>query len=209
MQITEIFYSIQGEGILTGIPTVFIRTTGCNLRCSYCDTTYAYQGGRKMSIDEILLEISTYQCNHICITGGEPLLQEETKQLIRQLQEKNFEISLETNGSQSLQSFTTRNHLMISMDIKTPSSTMQNNNLFDNIELLTQNDQLKCIIQNEEDYTYAKKMIEQYKPNCPVIFQPAWGSETTDLASWILHDHLPVRFGIQLHKILWGAKTHR
>lgn len=209
MQITEIFYSIQGEGILTGLPTIFIRTTGCNLHCSYCDTPYANEGGENMTVKQILSIIKKYQCSSICITGGEPLLQQETKKLITALQKNKYFISVETNGSQPISQLKNRNNLMISMDIKTPSSKMQSHFLKDNLRLLTKKDQIKCIIQNKKDYDYAKRQIIQNHLPCPIIFQPVWGTSTADLASWILQDHLPVRLGIQLHKFVWGEKTHR
>ena len=209
MQITEIFYSIQGEGIHTGLPTVFIRTTGCNLRCTYCDTTYAYQDGTEMSTNQIVSEIEKYHCNNICITGGEPLLQQETIPLINILQKKEYQISLETNGSQPIPSDISRENLMISMDLKLPSSQMHEYMILKNINKLTQNDQLKCVIQNNDDYLYAKKIVKNYLPNCHIIFQPMWGSDVKKLAEWILNDQLSVRMGVQLHKILWGEKTHR
>ncbi len=209
MQISEIFYSIQGEGKRAGLPTVFIRTTGCNLRCSYCDSRYAYEGGEEMTIESIISKINNYHCPQICITGGEPLLQKETLQLITRLQQQKFEISLETNGSQPLQNLTNKEHLLISMDLKTPSSTMQKHNLFENIKDLTTTDQLKCIIGSKEDYQYAKKILKQYQPSCTVIFQPVWGFHSATLAKWILSDRLPVRLGLQIHKIIWGSKTHK
>jgi 7-carboxy-7-deazaguanine synthase len=209
MQISEIFYSIQGEGILTGLPTVFIRTTGCNLRCTYCDTTYAYQDGAEMSVNQIVSEIEKYHCENICITGGEPLLQDETIQLIHALQEKKLKISLETNGSKPIPHEINRRNLMISMDLKLPSSQMNEQMIIKNIEQLTKNDQLKCVIQNKNDYNYAKKVIIKYLPNCHIIFQPVWGNEMEKLAEWILTDQLSVRMGVQLHKILWGEKTQR
>jgi len=209
MQISEIFYSIQGEGQQTGLPTVFIRTTGCNLRCAYCDTDYAYEGGEQMTIELILSKISKFDCKQICITGGEPLLQSETIQLITALQQKKYEICLETNGSQALQNLTNRNYLSISMDIKTPSSKMQKHNLFENIKHLTTNDQIKCIIGSKEDYQYAKKMLKRYQPSCSIIFQPVWGFNPEILTEWILSDHLSVRLGLQMHKIIWGNKTHK
>lgn len=209
MQITEIFHSIQGEGLLIGLPTIFIRTTGCNLRCIYCDTTYAYEGGKTMSITQIISAIASYNCQNICITGGEPLLQKDTNHLITELLEKKFSVCLETNGSQSIDKIETRNSLMISMDIKTPSSNMHNHNRFENIQFLSEKDQLKCIIQNKNDYNYAKKIIKEYNPNCPIIFQPVWGFNSKKLASWILKDNIPVRLGIQLHKLIWGEETHK
>lgn len=209
MQITEIFFSIQGEGIHTGLPSIFIRTTGCNLRCTYCDTTYAYQNGKEMSINQIVSEIEKYHCNYICITGGEPLLQHETFQLINILQKKDYQISLETNGSKPIPLHLNRKNLMISMDLKLPSSQMHEHMIFENIEKLSENDQLKCVIQNNEDYLYAKKMVKNFLPKCHIIFQPVWGSDMEKLAEWILNDQLSVRVGVQLHKLLWGDKTQR
>jgi 7-carboxy-7-deazaguanine synthase len=209
MQITEIFFSIQGEGIHTGLPSVFIRTTGCNLRCTYCDTTYAYENGKEMSIDQIISKIEKYQCINICITGGEPLLQNDTLRLIRKLQEKKYQISLETNGSIPLPLDLNKNNLMISMDLKMPSSKMHEHMRFENLKKLTENDQLKCIIQHKEDYQYAKKMVKDFQPICHIIFQPVWGSDMEKLAEWILNDKLSVRMGVQLHKLVWGEKTQR
>lgn len=209
MQISEIFYSIQGEGRRAGLPTIFIRTTGCNLRCAYCDTPYAYEGGKEMTIESILSKITNYHCQQICITGGEPLIQQETIQLIKSLQKHNYEICLETNGSQPIKIIRDRNHLQISMDLKTPSSTMEKHNLFENMQYLTKDDQLKCIIGTKEDYQYAKNNLKKYQPSCPVIFQPVWDFPPQILAEWILSDHLPVRLGLQLHKIIWGNKTHK
>ncbi len=209
MQISEIFYSIQGEGRRAGLPTLFIRTTGCNLRCAYCDTQYAYEGGKEMTIESILSKITNYHCQQICITGGEPLIQQETIQLIKSLQKHNYEICLETNGSQPIKIIRDRNHLQISMDLKTPSSTMEKHNLFENIQYLSKDDQLKCIIGKKEDYQYAKNNLKKYQPSCPVIFQPVWDFPPQILAEWILSDHFPVRLGLQLHKIIWGNKTHK
>lgn len=209
MQISEIFYSIQGEGIHIGIPTIFIRTTGCNLRCSYCDTTYAYENGTTMSLYQILSEIRSFHCKNICITGGEPLLQRETISLITMLQEKEYNVCLETNGSVPIPLITNRENLMISMDMKMPSSMMDNHNIIDNIKQLTIQDQLKCIIGNKTDYDFAKKLLSRHHPFCPVIFQPVWGTNIKDLALWILNDGLSVRIGLQLHKIIWGANSRR
>ena len=209
MQITEIFFSIQGEGIHTGLPTVFIRATGCNLRCTYCDTTYVYENGKEMSIDQIISKIEKYQCINICITGGEPLLQNDTLRLIRKLQEKKYQISLETNGSIPIPLDINRNNLTISMDLKMPSSKMHEQMRFENLKKLNENDQLKCIIQHNEDYQYAKKMIHDFQPKCHIIFQPVWGSNMQKLAEGILNDKLSVRIGVQLHKVIWGEKTQR
>jgi 7-carboxy-7-deazaguanine synthase len=145
----------------------------------------------------------------VCITGGEPLLQKDIEQLITNLQKEKYTICLETNGSKSIRHLTNRDHLIISMDMKMPSSKMHIHNQTSNILHLTKNDQLKCIIQNKEDYEYAKKLLKKTKPKCSIIFQPAWGTKIKDVASWILTDNLSVRLGIQLHKMIWGANTNR
>jgi 7-carboxy-7-deazaguanine synthase len=204
MKINEIFYSIQGEGKWMGLPNIFIRTTGCNLRCSFCDTTYAYETGEEMSIEEIINRIRKHPCNYVCITGGEPLLQEAIVQLIDVLLEKKYVICLETNGSIGIESLVGKKSLLISLDIKCPSSTMHEKMNFNNVSLLTCNDQLKFIIQNREDYEYAKKIIKKYKPQSAIFFQPVWGINLKELSSWVLNDGLDVRIGLQLHKIIWG-----
>jgi 7-carboxy-7-deazaguanine synthase len=206
MNINEIYYSIQGEGNWTGLPNIFIRTTGCNLRCTYCDTKYAYEKGEFMKIEEIINDVKKYSCKYVCITGGEPLLQEEILNLIDNLLEKDYEICLETNGSISIKKLINRKNLMISLDIKCPSSNMYKKMHLDNISLLSNNDQLKFIIGNKDDYDYAKKLIKKYRPKCNVFFQPVWGSNPQKLAKWIINDGLNVKLGLQLHKILFGDK---
>jgi 7-carboxy-7-deazaguanine synthase len=206
MKINEIFYSIQGEGKWMGRPNIFIRTTGCNLRCSFCDTTYAYETGEEMSIEEIINRIRKHPCNYVCITGGEPLLQEAIVQLIDVLLEKKYVICLETNGSIDIESLVGKKSLLISLDIKCPSSAMHEKMNFNNVSLLTCNDQLKFIIQNREDYEYAKKIIKKYKPQSAIFFQPVWGINLKELSSWVLNDGLDVRIGLQLHKIIWGDR---
>ena len=206
MKINEIFYSIQGEGKWTGLPNIFIRTTGCNLRCSYCDTTYAYDYGEEMSIDEIVNRIREYPCNYVCVTGGEPLIQEETVQLIDTLLQKKYMICLETNGSTDIKNLVGKKSLLVSLDIKCPSSTMHEKMIFNNVSLLASDDQLKFIIQNRVDYEYAKTVIKKYNPRSTIFFQPVWGANLKELSSWILNDGLDARIGLQLHKIIWGDK---
>ena len=189
-----------------GTPTIFLRTTGCNLRCAYCDTTYAYNQGTERSILEILNEIEKFACSYICITGGEPLLQKDLLKLINVLLQKKYTICLETNGSIPIKKFTEKKTVMISLDVKCPSSEMQGRMILQNISALSKHDQLKFIIKNKEDYRYAKAIVQRYKPVCAVFFQPVWGTSPKKLASWILHDELPVRLGLQLHKVIWGAK---
>jgi 7-carboxy-7-deazaguanine synthase len=206
MNINEIFYSIQGEGKWTGLPNVFIRTSGCNLRCNFCDTKYAYFDGENISIEEILQKIKKYPCKKVCITGGEPLLQEEISKLIESLQKDDYCITIETNGSKPLKEFVNRKNLMISMDIKCPSSDMHEKMNFGNLSILTKKDQLKFVIKDEKDYKYAKKIIEKYNPICPIFFQPVWGTNPKNIADWIKKDGLDVHIGLQLHKIIWGDK---
>jgi 7-carboxy-7-deazaguanine synthase len=206
MKVNEIFYSIQGEGKTAGVCTIFIRTMGCNLRCSFCDTRYAYEQGTEMSIQEILDELKKFPCHSICITGGEPLLQKDQQKLIERLLRKNYSISLETNGSLNIKKHMGKRSLMISLDIKCPSSGMQNQMKLKNISYLSKKDQLKFIIKDKKDYEYAKKILSTFKPRCTVFFQPVWGTNPKKLASWILNDGLPVRLGLQQHKIIWGKK---
>jgi len=206
MKIHEIFYSLQGEGRLVGTPSIFLRTVGCNLRCTYCDTTYAYEIGTQMTIPEILDEMKKYPCTHVCVTGGEPLLQRETPRLIDSLLKKNYTVCLETNGSYSIKKLAGKHALVLSLDIKCPSSGSHEQMDMTNIMYLSQQDQLKFIIKNEEDYEYAKRILDKYKPSCPVFFQPVWGTDAQKLAAWILHDGLSVRLSLQLHKIIWGSQ---
>lgn len=208
MIINEIFYSIQGEGRWTGFPNIFIRTTGCNLRCSYCDTTYAYTKGTAMILDEIIHAISTYPCKRICITGGEPLQQRETIQLLSTLLTKTYRICLETNGSYTITKIPEHNHLVISLDIKCPGSHMHKKMRLENISYLKEKDQLKFVIKNKKDYTYAKQLVKKYTPNCPVFFQPVWGTKLDRVAKWILQDNLDVQLSTQFHKLLWTTRKH-
>jgi 7-carboxy-7-deazaguanine synthase len=206
MKINEIFYSLQGEGMWTGRPNIFIRTSGCNLRCTFCDTRYAYEEGKEMSINEILKEITKYNCQFVCITGGEPLLQEDIYELIKTLLERNYYIIIETNGSISIEKLVKYNKLVISLDIKCPTSNMNNKNQLKNIDLLRQDDQIKFVIKNISDYKYAKNIIYNYKPICDVFFQPVWGENPKKIAEWIIADGLNVKLSLQLHKIIWGSK---
>lgn len=206
MKINEIFYSIQGEGNWAGLPNIFIRTAGCNLRCSFCDTIYAFDVKQEMTLSEIVKEIKKYKCKHICITGGEPLIQIETNRLIDILCNKGYRICLETNGSIDIKKIVEKKSLMISLDIKCPSSGMNKKMFFDNIFHLDINDQLKFIIGNKKDYEYAKKIVQDYEIFCPIFFQPVEGTNLKKLAGWILNDGLNVKLGLQIHKIIWGNK---
>ena len=206
MRINEIFYSIQGEGKWTGLPNVFIRTTGCNLRCTFCDTRYAYKKGKDMTIKEITDEISKYRCKKICITGGEPLKQKETIKLIDSLIKKKYKICLETNGSINIKKITGKKALIVSLDIKCPSSKMDKKMDLKNIVLLRKNDQIKFIIGDKTDYDYAKKIIYDHKPVCYIYFQTVWKTDFKKLAKWIIKDRLEVRLSLQIHKLIWGER---
>jgi len=206
MKINEIFYSLQGEGKWSGLPNIFIRTTGCNLRCSFCDTTYAYDDGKEMSVEEILNDIRKYRCKYVCVTGGEPLLQNEMPELINGLVKRNYRICLETNGSINIENMAGKKSLMISLDVKCPSSNMHEKMCLENLSLLKKDDQLKFVVGDKIDYDYAKKIIHNYKPVCTIFFQPVWGTNPKNLVEWILNDGLDVKLGLQLHKIIWGDK---
>ena len=207
MKINEIFYSIQGEGKWMGIPNIFIRTSGCNLRCNYCDTKYAYYKGDQIEIPKILKKISKFNCKKICITGGEPLLQKDINNLIDKLIKNNYQALIETNGSIDLKIIENLKNVSISLDIKCPSSKMQDKMIFENIFQLDNKDQLKFVIETKKDYEYAKKIIKKYDPKSNVFFQPVWGLNIKKIANWILNDNLDVILGVQLHKIIWGEKA--
>ena len=204
MKINEIFFSIEGEGKNAGLPTIFIRTTGCNLRCSYCDTKYAYFEGKEMELAQILKKVKKWKCKRVCITGGEPLLQNDLLSLIDILLSEKYEIKIETNGSIDISGLIIKD-IIISLDIKCPSSGMHKEMIMENISFLRPCDELKFIIGNREDYEYAKGIIKKYSPKCEVVFQPVWG-KAKKLADWILNDEIDARLSLQIHKILWGDR---
>jgi len=206
MKINEIFYSIQGEGKWTGRPNIFIRTSGCNLRCTFCDTKYAYENGKEMKVNEVLRKIEKYDCKYVCITGGEPLLQKDIFDLIKYLLKKNYFVLIETNGSINIKKIFEFKKLIISLDLKCPSSKMDKEMDFKNIGLLKKEDQIKFIIKDKRDYDYAKDIIIKFKPKCDIFFQPVWGESPKKIAEWIISDRLNVKLGLQLHKIIWGLK---
>jgi 7-carboxy-7-deazaguanine synthase len=204
LRITEIFYSLQGESNTVGLPTVFIRLTGCPLRCGYCDTAYAFSGGEKKSLSEIISQVDSYQAKYITVTGGEPLAQLACLSLMSQLLDKDYIVSLETSGALDISGVD--NRVIKVMDLKTPSSGELNKNRYENIQFLEAKDQLKFVIGTEEDYDWAKSMLLQYDliQRCQVLFSPVMGQMSpTLLAEKILQDKLLVRFQIQLHKYLW------
>ena len=210
LRITEIFFSIQGETSKIGLPTVFIRLTGCPLRCQYCDTSYAFYGGEVMLFEDIIRQVTKFNCKDVCVTGGEPLAQANSKKLLKDLADLDFQVSLETGGSISLKGVDER--VKIIMDIKTPDSGESTKNRWENLELLKQTDELKIVICSREDYQWSKEIIEQYKisEKCPILFSPCAESiDPRDLAEWILTDQLPIRFQMQIHKILWNNQPGR
>ena len=208
IKVNEIFYSIQGEGIQIGIPTIFIRTQGCNLSCRWCDTVYArdFENGKNMEISEIMRKVKNYPTKYVCITGGEPLLQKNVKVLINRLLKLGYNVSLETNGSLALKGLPKSKNFLTSMDVKCPSSKMENRMDFENIKLLKKTDQMKFVIADKKDYDYAKKIIRKYKLGCNIVFMPVGGTDAGRLAANVLKDGLNVRVLIQLHKLIWGDK---
>lgn len=215
LKVTEIFYSLQGEALTAGLPTIFIRLTGCPLRCVYCDTEYAFSGGERLSLDEILAKVQRFPCKRICLTGGEPLAQPNAIALMQLLLRHGYEISLETAGALSVAEVPVAVSKV--MDIKTPSSGETDKNLWQNIDYLTPHDQLKFVIMNRADYDWSKQILADYQlaeKVGTVWFSPMFNvyenrspevpSLATELAEWLLADALPVRFQLQLHKIIWA-----
>ncbi len=205
LRITEIFHSLQGESDSIGIPTVFVRLTGCPLRCSYCDTAYAFSGGEKKSIDDILQEVASYRCRYVTVTGGEPLLQPGCHELLSRLADQGYRVSLETSGALNIADVDSR--VVKVMDLKTPESGEMQRNLYNNLDYLGAQDQVKFVVGNGEDYQWSKEILERYDlaSRCQVLFSPSMGwQDPTRLAEQILADRLPVRFQVQLHKLLWG-----
>jgi 7-carboxy-7-deazaguanine synthase len=206
LKVNEIFYSIQGESSYAGRPCVFIRLTGCNLRCSYCDTRYAYEEGTDMEFQQLLTQVSAYRCSLIEITGGEPLLQADTPPLIRRLLEKKFTVLLETNGSRNIR--TVDDRCIKIMDLKCPSSGMENRNDLKNLGRLSPGDELKFVIGDRPDFEFARQILDAYQEffpeRTPVHFSPVFGElEPKRLAQWILDERLDVRLQLPLHKLLW------
>jgi 7-carboxy-7-deazaguanine synthase len=207
LRITEIFYSLQGESSNVGIPTIFIRLTGCPLRCTYCDTEYAFNGGEIYTIDSIVKEISKYDSDYITITGGEPLAQKRCLALIDRLCSTGYQVSLETSGAFDIESI--HKDVKIIMDIKTPSSNESGKNLYNNIQKLKAKDEIKFVISDYKDYEWAKNLINKYHLTsvCVLLFSPEHTSLAPNkLADWILKDGLKVRMQIQMHKYIWGME---
>lgn len=205
LKVNEVFKSIQGESTFAGLPCVFIRLTGCNLRCNYCDTTYAYDVGKKISIDDLINEVEKkYKCNLIEITGGEPLLQKDTLPLFDRLISKNYSVLLETNGTMSLKNI---NPSVIKiMDIKCPASGFSNKTYWNNLSYLSSSDQIKFVVSNRDDFDWAVKIIKEkcLDKLCNILFSPNYSQiKNEDLAEWILLENINVRLQLQIHKYIW------
>ncbi len=205
LRINEIFLSLQGESVKTGLPTVFIRLTGCPLRCRYCDTAYAFHEGEKQTIDSIINTVAQYRSRHVCVTGGEPLAQKRAFDLLVRLCDEGYDVSLETSGAIDIADVDQR--VMKIMDIKTPSSTEEARNRYENFEHLDDKDQIKFVICNRTDYDWMKSIIREHRLNdvCEILVSPEHESQNpTELADWILEDKMNVRMQLQMHKYLWG-----
>lgn len=205
LRVFEIFYSLQGETRTVGIPTVFVRLTGCPLRCGYCDTAYAFQGGTWYELDEILHQVASYKPRYVTVTGGEPLAQKPCLTLLKSLCDAGYEVSLETSGALDISAVDPR--VIKVVDIKTPGSGEEQKNRFENMSHLLPHDQIKFVICNQADYEWAKTVMDQYRLTeiCHVLFSPSFHQQGPgELGDWIVKDNLPVRLQIQLHKYLWG-----
>lgn len=205
LRISEIFYSLQGESLNVGLPTVFIRLTGCPLRCRYCDTSYAFTGGKWLTINSICQKVATYHVQYVTVTGGEPLAQKGCVVLLNELCEQGYNVSLETSGAIDISNVDRR--VVKVVDFKTPGSGEIEKNNYKNIEYLSHKDQIKIVICNREDYEWAKSILATYQLTnyCPILFSPSHDQlQPQVLAEWILEDRLPVRLQLQMHKYIWG-----
>lgn len=210
LRISEIFYSLQGETSRVGLPTVFVRLTGCPLRCTYCDTSYAFTGGQNMDIAKILDEVARHRAHYVTVTGGEPLAQKNCLLLLQALCDAGYDVSLETSGALDVSEVDAR--VVKVLDIKTPASGEIEKNMWSNLERLNPRDEIKFVLGNEADYIWARQVLyeRELDKKCAVLFAPVQGNlPPADLADWILRDHLPVRMQVQLHKFLWGNERGR
>ncbi len=208
LKVNEIYFSIQGESTKAGLPCVFIRLTYCNLRCTYCDTEYAFYEGKDMSIDEVVSEIEKFGCNLVEVTGGEPLFQEESINLMKKLCSEGYEVMLETGGSLSIKEVDPR--VKIILDLKCPSSGMLKKNMYENIDSLKLIDEVKFVIGSREDYDWSKEIIAKYNldEKSIILFSPVFGKiEPVNIVNWIIEDKLNVRFQLQMHKFIWESTT--
>lgn len=210
LRVTEIFFSLQGEASRVGLPTVFVRLTGCPLRCGYCDTDYAFQGGEWLDLPSILSRVDTFPTRHVTVTGGEPLAQRGCLELLSALCDKGLDVSLETSGALDIGGVDSRVARIV--DVKTPGSGEVARNHWPNLALLTPRDELKFVLTGEEDYVWARGVLVEHglAQRSPVLFSPVWSSlDPAILAEWVLRDGLAVRVQVQLHKLLWGAEPGR
>ena len=208
LEVTEIYKSVQGESTYMGLPCVFIRLTGCNLRCVWCDTPHAFHDGKKLSIQQIIDKVKSYDINLVEITGGEPLLQKEVFPLMESLLKNKFKVMLETSGSLAINNVPAK--VIKIIDLKCPGSGEENKNLWENLNHLTSIDEIKFVIADKTDYEWSKKVLQNYEldKKVPVLFSPVFEKlKLKDLTEWILEDNLPVRLHIQLHKYIWDQKT--
>ncbi|CEG57624.1 7-carboxy-7-deazaguanine synthase QueE [Legionella fallonii] len=205
LRITEIFHSLQGESVTVGLPTVFVRLTGCPLRCQYCDTAYAFSGGAIQEMDDVLNTVASYQCKYVCVTGGEPLAQPGCIELLKRLCDAGYFVSIETSGARDISAIDKR--VMVVMDLKTPDSMESDKNLLANLDYLKPDDQIKFVLCSRSDYEWACNIINDYRlsERVQLLFSPSWNQlAPAELANWIVQDKLSVRFQLQLHKILWN-----
>ncbi|PCI54797.1 MAG: 7-carboxy-7-deazaguanine synthase QueE [Methylophilaceae bacterium] len=208
LKVYEIFYSLQGESTRVGLPTVFVRLSGCPMRCTYCDTEYAFSGGSNMEVAAILREVESYKTQYITVTGGEPLAQKQCHELMVVLCDAGYSVSLETGGAMDIAQVD--NRVSIILDIKTPGSNEMKKMLWENLSYIKRKDEIKFVLCGREDYDWAKQKILALAldEKCTILFSPSYHElSSTDLAGWILADKLPVRMQLQLHKILWGEKA--
>lgn len=207
LKIYEIFHSLQGETSRAGLPTVFVRLTGCPMRCTYCDTAYAFNGGSNMELTEILAKVDEFGARYVTVTGGEPLAQKQCHELLKALCDAGYSVSLETGGAMNIEPVDKR--VSIILDIKTPASNEEKKNLWSNLAQIKPNDEIKFVLCNRADYEWAKIKLDEFKltEKCPVLFSPSFHElAANELAAWVLADKLQVRMQLQLHKILWGEK---
>lgn len=207
LKIHEIFYSLQGESSRVGLPTVFVRLTGCPMRCVYCDTAYAFSGGCNMEISDIMAKVAEFGTKYVTVTGGEPLAQKGCLVLLKELCDAGYSVSLETGGAIDISPVDKR--VSVILDVKTPGSGEVENNVWTNLDYLKPADEVKFVLCSRADYDWAKDILVKHHiaDKCPVLFSPVYSQvNPTDLAEWVLKDQLPVRMQVQLHKILWGEK---
>ncbi len=210
LRVSEIFHSLQGESTRAGLPTVFVRLTGCPLRCAWCDTDYAFSGGETLTLGDVLIEVAKHGARQVCVTGGEPLAQKACQPLLTALCDAGYSVSLETSGALDIAAIDPRVSRI--MDLKAPASGESDKNLWDNLARLNAQDEIKIVLADKADYEWARQAIRERKLDaiCPVLLSPVAGKLAPRLlAEWVLRDRLPVRVQLQLHKIIWGAERGR